>query len=498
MERVLTPAQMSDAEKASEKLGVSLGQLMDNAGTALAWHTALAAREIGAESVMLLCGSGNNGGDGFVCARILNEKGFDVSVKMLCGMPKTPLAKDRFERMTESCGEGIVDDERQSADILIDCVFGTGFHGQLPENIINEFDNAQRGAKLIIACDMPSGIDCMSGLVSNGTLKCGMTVTFHAQKLGMALKPAKGFCGRVITCDIGIPDGWQQLLSDPAEIYSVKEGDIPLPERADHSHKGTFGTALIAAGSRQYIGAAVICSRAALRSGCGIVRLAAPEIAVTAAAVTSPECVYDILSDDDKESCARLAELAGKASAALIGCGLGCTDRTKLMLESMIKNTKNTLVIDADGINCLAEHIDMLKDKNSEIVLTPHIGELARLCGCTVQQAVSGRYALCRGLCEKYGVIVHSKDSTSMTFYSDKVYITDFGNSALAKGGSGDMLAGVIVSLAAQGVLPAEACLLADMIVGISAKRLSRRFSPAYITAADIIAAFGETLAQLQ
>lgn len=502
----LTPEQMRNAEAASERLGVSLRQLMQNAGGRLAEHVALRAKELGARRIFLLCGTGNNGGDGFVCAADLAKHGLEAEVCLVCGEPKSELAVRAFGLLKDggiAVHSGLPNTSRD-ADIIVDCIFGTGFHGEFDDSCKGTLDMLSESRAYKIACDMPSGVDCLRGTAAEGTMRFDETVTFHAKKLGCCLKPAKAYCGRVTVCDIGIPDGWDRYCADGTVISEMLPEQLHalMPIRPEHSHKGTFGRLQLICGSASYIGAAAIASRAALRTGCGIVELAAPAAVIQAIAGFAPECVYTPIPADEDGfiSAAALPELLGHAescTAVVVGCGIGRTEGTKAIVEGLVKNVKKPLVIDADGINQLAKNIDVLRDRNCETILTPHIGELGRLCGVTTTQALSDRYALCHELAGKYGITLHSKDSTSLTFWDKHCAVTDFGCSALAKGGSGDMLAGVIGSMLAQGKLPHEACMLGDYIVGRTAELLCEGSSPAAVTASDMIAEFKHTLTVL-
>lgn len=500
MNRLLTPQQMSQAEKASEALGVSLWELMQNAGAQLARAVERAAARIGAKNILLLCGSGNNGGDGSVCASLLADK-FDISAAYVCGEPKTELAKKAFALIDSEKVKIITENiDFGNADIVVDCIFGTGFHGEFRENIQFLMSRFARSDTYKIACDMPSGVDCLRGKVAAETVKFDETITFHAMKFGMALKPAFSVCGKIEIANIGIPDGWEKYLDDRTSSHEIFGSELHkmLPARPEYSHKGTFGKVLLICGSENYIGAAAICSRAALHTGCGIVNLAAPHSVISIIAASAPECVYTPLETEGGTISSReidkLVELANMHSAVVVGCGIGRSESTRRLVEALVKNVRVPLLIDADGINQLALNIDVLRDKNCEIVLTPHIGELARLSGRTAAEASAERYAICRELSEKYGVTLHSKDATSVTFSNSKATVTNFGCSALAKGGSGDMLAGVIASLLAQGVTAAEACALGDYICGETAEILCEKYSPAAVAASDIINAFKETL----
>lgn len=502
MDRILTPQQMKNAESASAELGVSLWDLMNNAGEALADCVYTLASSDSAEPVRaaVLCGSGNNGGDGFVCARQLEENGLTVTVYLL-GEPKTDLAKRAFTLCEGMDIRRETDDEVYKADFIIDCVFGTGFHGELSTELKELFGRIQDSGAKLIACDCPSGVNCMTGQAAVGTLRCAHTVTFHAAKLGMCLKPARAFCGEVTVRSIGIPAGWEERLADPTRITEPLAYDLhrALPLRPEHSHKGTFGRLLMVCGCESYIGAAAIASRAALRSGCGITELAAPKEVIRTIAGTAPECVYTPLPCDEDgfitaDALPILLARAKNCTAAVIGCGLGQTEGTAAVVEGLVKNLEIPLIIDADGINQLAKNIDVLRDKNCEVLLTPHIGELARLCGVTAAQASADRYALGLELSAKYGVTVHAKDSTTLTFSEGSCRVSNFGCSALAKGGSGDMLAGLTGSMAAQGVPLETACRLGSYIMGRTAELLCEGSSPAAVTATDIIAELRHSL----
>ncbi|MGN0634394.1 MAG: NAD(P)H-hydrate dehydratase [Oscillospiraceae bacterium] len=510
MKRILSANQMRMAEEASDKLGVSLWQLMQKAGSELASAVLSAADKLGAKRVLILCGAGNNGGDGLVCAEHLatDEKDIDdleIIVGMIDGSPRSELSLMAYSLMPGGVTiKHSPDFSDLSADIIVDCVYGTGFHGEFSDEIRRIFDAAENSKAYKIACDMPSGIDCRKGTAAKGTLHCDETVTFHAAKFGMCLKPAREHCGKVTVADIDIPERWVSHCDDDTYMTEIKADLLRtmMPKRPEYSHKGTFGKLLLICGSENYIGAAAICSRAALNTGCGMVNLAAPKSVITSIAIHTPECIYTALPSDEngcisEAAIPRLLELAKTHDAVVLGCGIGQTEDTAKIVEALIKNVEKPMLIDADGINQVAKNIDVLRDKCSEIILTPHIAEISRLFGCTVAETMLNRYNYCRDLTREYGVTLHCKDATSITCRDKRMYITNFGCSALAKGGSGDMLAGVAGSMLAQGKDPEDACMLADYIVGSTAEILCEDYSPAAITATDIINAFKTTLKQL-
>ena len=496
---------MVDCEQRSDKSSVSLAELMDNAAQGLYRAITKAAYRLSAEKgesvrkILILAGKGNNGGDGLVCARLLKESGFDVSVMLVQGKPATDLAKAAFKHLD---GVRIIkDDDEQAAyeifgaDILVDCIFGTGFKGALRESIMPLFSAIRQSPAYKIACDIPSGCNADTGLCDELSVKADMSVTFHKPKVGMALSPAREYCGEVVVCDIGIPQECEILdfiTFEPDEVQLAKL----LPSRPAGAHKGDFGRVLIIAGSENYYGAAAMAANAALRCGAGIVQLAAPKSVITALAGNMYECTY--LPYDENDSPDKLADAVSKASAVLIGCGMGVNDHTRQTLGFVINNAKCPLIIDADGLNCLAGNTDLLKGREHGTILTPHIGELARLCGVDRSTALNDRLKLAMSLAERYGAVVLSKSAGTLIVRKGAVIISNYGNTALSKGGSGDMLAGMVASFAAQRVIEAEAEALACYILGRSAEILSNDMSERGVLARDILEQIPKTLKCLE
>lgn len=501
MERILTPKQMSEAEQSSVKLGVSLEKLMENAGEAFGREILLTAQENMLRNIIILAGNGNNGGDGFVCANFLAESGVIPTVILMCGKPKTELSANSFNKLHKSIkvtdkSSDDFDSILSNAEIIADCVFGTGFHGEIKSDILPYFKAIEKSNAYKIACDCPSGVNCLNGKISDGTLRCEKTVTFHCLKTGLNLHPAKDFCGKITVASIGIPDGWEKNLSFFINKAEKQEIQKLLPHRERNSHKGKYGKLMLICGCEQYMGAAAICTKAALRSGIGIVDLCTPKAAVQSLVSAMPECTFTALQADENgfitaDNTALLIERSEGCSAIVIGCGLGVTEDTKALVHEIIKNALCPVIIDADGINCLSEHIDVLEEKQTEIILTPHPAELSRLCGVTVDEILSDRIGYALKLASKYDITVHAKGTQTITAASDgHCFITDFGNTALSKGGSGDMLAGLIGSFIAQGVSSVDSCLLASCLMGCTAERLAENQSERGIIASDIISAF--------
>ena len=505
---VLTPQQMRDAETAAAAHGVSVSLLMKNAGEALGSRVLNTAERLMKKNVLLICGNGNNGGDGYVAADFLLDSSADITI-IACGPPKTDLSKTAFAGIEGRCEiipfEDALEDTEliDRADIIVDCVFGIGFHGELSDELKRLFMRCALSSAYLISCDCPSGINCLNGRCSSGAFKADETITFHKPKLGMFISPAKEHCGRISTADIGIGDYAGEYAKVKIMRTDAELAASFLPHRPEDSHKGTFGKVVMVCGSLSYPGAALISSEAALRSGAGIVNLCTNIKAVGHAVERMPECTYTVV-DLDENGC--ITEKAADAilssmetaGAAVIGCGLGRTVRTEELVCELIRRAKCPLIIDADGINCLSAHIDVLKEKQTEIILTPHPAELARLCGTDTASVMQDLFGHACKLAEQYNVTVHAKNTQTLTVCKNDCYITDFGCSALAKGGSGDMLAGLIGGLIAQGIDADRACVLADYIMGASAKALCREVSPRGVVAGDIIKRFPRTFYELE
>lgn len=496
MPKILTTEQMGFAEKNSENYGVSLSELMDNAALSLCKEITEIAYKRNLKNVLILVGSGNNGGDGLVCANTLLSNSLNVRIILAQGNPKSELAKaamSRLDKNAEIIPLSEAEVQTKWADIIVDAVFGTGFHGNLPDEIKTLFKAVSKSKAIKFACDLPSGVNAKNGLVSEGTIKCDITVCFHALKLGLLLSPAKAFCGEIHICKIGIPE---QAEAFDFKIKPLTKSLIKslLPSRPDNAHKGTFGKLLCVSGCSEYRGAAAISTSSALRTGVGLVNLCSVEDVITTLSSSIFEATYTKLNSDENgyiscDNTEKIIELSKGASTMLIGCGLGKNAHTISLVKEIIEHTEIPIIIDADGINCLCENINVLKNTKAKIILTPHPAEFARLLGVSVSEFLENRYDLAKQFSEEYKVTVLSKSTQSIALSPDSkdIYLSCIGNSALSKGGSGDLLAGMIASFVAQGSSPISACAIGQFILGRSAELLSERMSKRAVIARDIL-----------
>lgn len=489
-----TPKQTKTIEDNSEKNGVSCRELMENAGGALTMLIYKIGQETDISSgVVFICGSGNNGGDGFVAARLLAESGTAVTVVLACGDPSTELAALEYCELSGVQGVEVLNlndnidkvfSKFASAAVIVDCVFGTGFHGFLPPQIKACFSFAQRSPAIKIAADVPSGADCLKGTVTEGTLKCDYTVTFGFRKIGMLFQPLEEYCGEIIVEGIGFPAKATAGVELLPTLFEENMAVELFPKRVKNSHKGDFGRVLNIAGSAGMSGAAALSTKAALRSGAGLVTLASIETVISRIAAAMPEAMYLVTDKADADTIIKECE---NKNVVALGCGLSVTADTKKLVEKIIKNVTCTIILDADGINCLADSIDIIRDTKAELIITPHAGELARLCSTTPEEAYADRLTLAVNLSREYGVTVVAKGTPTIVAGKGKVYVIPAGNPGLSRGGSGDVLTGIIAAFAAQGLAPVDAAAAGVFVHGAAADIAAEKLSEMGMLPSDVI-----------
>ncbi|MGN1481106.1 NAD(P)H-hydrate dehydratase [Porcipelethomonas sp.] len=506
---VVTPKQMKFLEAESDRNGNTYEMLMEKAGRGLAEKIQEILKSVENEiklDVFFLCGNGNNAGDCFVAQRYLDESGIKSTVAMLCGEPKTDLAKLNFSRMQAQkvfTGKQEIINQLSSGNLklIVDGVFGTGFHGELPGDVKEIFSAAsERG--IVIAVDVPSGGNCSSGYVSDGTMNAVYTYTFAFEKFGMAQYPLKSFCGEIQVIDIGIPEKFTYDFEHKI-IKTTKEfAEKVIPKKRPDSHKGNYGRLLIVCGSEKMPGACIMAAEAAAKSGVGLLKIASVKSVLTSVTNRLPESMLEPMGADEngfisENNFDKIMSAAEKADAVLIGCGLGVTDGTKKLVKELIKNINCPVILDADGINCIADSIDIIKQKKSSIILTPHPAEMGRLCKKSTAEVQSDRLGTAVSFSEKYDATVVLKGAGTVIAENGNVYVNLTGNPGMGKGGSGDVLSGIISSLAAQGISTLNASVLGAYVHGIAGDIAAEKKSMQSMTATDIINELPEAFKQL-
>ncbi len=477
--KVLTVAQIRAAEENAVLNGIfSFDDLMYNAGCRAAERIA-EITDIKGKKITVVCGKGNNGGDGIVVAYRLSCMGAEVFLYFPYGIPVTETA-NRFIGLAEGIPE--VDMISDDTEILVDALFGIGFNREPDDKLSTVIDSMNMCDALKISIDLPSGISADSGAVSKA-FRADYTMTFIALKSCFLLPPASEYCGEYFVIDIGI---------EPSE-YTYLTVEPPVQKkRPKNSHKGDFGKALLITGSYGMCGAQILAARAAAKSGVGLVKafvcdknyatftVSVPE-AVTLPVTTSPQGAPEI-------GYKLLKTALENSDALLLGCGLGRSPYANALVADTLSLTEIPVVIDADGINAVAENIDIIRTVKAPIILTPHSAEMARLCKTDVVDIEANRVEYARGFAQKYGCIVVLKGANTIIASSDgRVYFNITGNSGMSKGGSGDVLAGILVSRLAQGEVPLKAAMSAVWLHGAAGDVAAAKHTKTAMLPSDII-----------
>jgi len=475
---VLTKALIKESEENAVKSGAfSFRELMFNAGSKAA-EIICANFDCNEKKTAVVCGNGNNGGDGFVIARFLYEHGCDVTVIIPCGEPVTENAAHYYNKL------GLIEIKNSfdvEYEIIIDAVFGIGLNRAPNEQLSNMFEKINNSNAVKIAVDIPSGVEADTGKVFTTAVQADFTVTFIALKPCFVLPKGSDYCGKTVVADIGvIPQG---------EGFSVIKEPY-FKKRPHNSHKGDFGTALIMCGSYGMAGAAILATRAALRSGVGIAKCVVCEGIYSAFTAAVPEavCVPVKQSENGTFNEIDIRDISQKTTALLFGCGVGCSEQIQSLLENIIKTSEIPIVLDADGINALCSSINLIKESKAPIIITPHPGEMARLSGKTVAEVEADRINTAREFAIEYGCIVVLKGAdTIVASPKGEIFFNTTGNPGMATGGSGDVLAGILVSLLAQGEDLLEAAKAAVYLHGAAGDRAALKKGERAMLPSDII-----------
>ncbi|MBQ6235397.1 MAG: NAD(P)H-hydrate dehydratase [Clostridia bacterium] len=476
MERIVTAQQAKEGDRAVIASGVSSLALMRTAAEGIA--NAVRERIAGGATVTAICGTGNNGGDGVAAALILHREGIDARI-VLCGDPErcTP---DTAHYLDLAKAEGVpIRSEWEPVQnvILIDALFGVGLNRPIGGEKRALIERMNASGKPIVSADLPSGLHADSGAILGVAVKATCTVTMQAKKTGMLLGLGRALCGEVTV---------QPLYPDESEpeLFFEEERDIAalLPPRPFDSHKGKNGHALLCVGSATYPGAALLSSRAALRGGAGLLSVCTPDpvrpfFAALPEAITVPTG-----TDDWCQAAAKTAKAAMTGKQAIgIGSGAGKGDILPVIEAALKTGTK--LVLDADALNQMAQDRTILGLLHENVVLTPHAGEMARLLQVTVADVLNDPL----GAVKTFPCTTLLKGATTLVHANSKTAFLTFGNPGLAKGGSGDVLTGLITALLAQGLRPFDAARAGAYLLGTSADRAMKLLGERALLASDVI-----------
>lgn len=495
---------MKMAEAAANSNGTSYLRLMENAGCACAKAIRDKYGITGnvSKNVTVVCGRGNNGGDGFVIARKLCEHGCLVTIILAGGTPLSEQSKEMLSRVEQMPINIIGFDANKSSsldallnsDIIVEAVFGIGLSRDVSDVYAELFRYINSSPAKKVSVDVPGGINSDTGEVMGEAIKADFTIAVSCAKPCHVLLPGSLYCGETKVVNIGIMEEEERISGEPAfkSIDDETAKEI-FPVRNPISNKGDYGHVLSICGCKNMAGAAVLAATGAVRGGAGLVTAAFPECAYfpISSKLTSPlllPVAYNESGTFSANSFAEIKKAMKKASAILIGCGLGVNNDTAALLVEVIKNAEAPLVIDADGINIISHNINVLKAAKVPIILTPHPGEMSRLTGKTVQQIQSDRIQTAVDFANEYNVTLVLKGANTVVAspYEKTPFVNTTGNAGMSKGGSGDLLAGVIAAFAAVGMSPEKASMLAVYIHGLAGDIAAEKYSMAGMTPVDV------------
>ncbi|HYH58876.1 MAG TPA: NAD(P)H-hydrate dehydratase [Thermoleophilaceae bacterium] len=490
-------AEMRAADAwAIEEQGVPGVDLMERAGVGLARVTAAAA---GAGPVRVVCGKGNNGGDGLVVARLLREEGREVDVLAVGDLSETKGdARANLDRLPGEAPRPFEAESLSGSGAIVDAMLGTGFDGEPREPVAAAIAAINDTDAPVVACDVPSGVNASTGEVAGDAVRAGVTATFHGPKVGLYVDPGKEHSGRVEVVEIGIPRGAPGagragLISDRVLVL--------VPPRPRSGTKFKSGAVVVAGGARGMTGAPTMAALAAMRTGAGYVQLAVPASTEPTFDQKLMEAMTHGLEDDDGAhtpgGVEQVMALCEKAGALVLGPGIGRTDGAGEWARAVARDAPVPLLIDADGLNAHAGALESLRDRSAPTILTPHEGELGRLLDRESSEVQAQRVACAREAAERSGAIVVLKGDDSIVARPDGVVAVSRGATpALATAGTGDVLSGLCGTLLAKGLDAFEAAAAGVLTHARAGRVAAARVGADHVIAGDVIDAIPEAMAR--
>ncbi len=486
--KIVTAEEMRRIDRICyEQFGIPPSMLMERAGLSVVLAIEQDLGDITNSSFLVLCGQGNNGGDGFVVARDLLEY-TDYVVTILVGDERklseessANLARLRaiggdVRRLGTDLTTGELAELIKSADVVVDALLGVGIKGEIRDPISEVIKLINLYSKYVVSVDLPSGVETDTGAVLGIAVKADMTVTFGLPKPCHVLYPGRELCGKLKVASIGIPRFLRESKQITRQIITKQMVKKILPKRIRNSHKGSYGKVVVIAGSRTYLGAAILTSIAALRVGCGYLQLLTCSPIETLAITKEPGIVVRAVDHEHfMEQDAHIAlQMLQDADAVVIGPGMTCNSDTVNFFKKVVLNLSKPVVIDADGLNCLAQDLEILHEISGSAVLTPHPGEFARLLGKNISE-VRYNYKLVEEFVSKYNVTLVLKGATTIVSTSDGTFFNLTGSTSLSKAGTGDILTGMIAGIVAQGIDVKDASICAVYLHGLAAEHYSSK-----------------------
>ena len=496
MKYYLTGRQMQNADRYTiEQIGIPSMVLMERA--ALGVVEVMEKENLNLSKTLVVCGSGNNGGDGYAIARLLCIKGYKVTVYFVGDEEKrSPENRKQKEIATHYPIEVKQEIENEEYSVIIDAVFGTGLKREISgvyRTVIEQL-NLMSGFK--VAVDLPSGIQDETGIVMGVAFRADLTIALAYAKRGLVMQAEHPYVGTLRIADIGIYD--DAVVTGEPLTYSYEWEDFQnqFPKRKADSHKGSYGKVLLIVGSKGMSGAALLSARAAYATGAGLVQIYTHEDNRIILQETLPEAIVTTYQTFDRE---QVLSLLARADVVGIGCGLGMSEVSKELVECTFRFANVPCVADADALNLIAKDLSVLALKKQPLILTPHMKEMTRLLGCTMQELQQQKVELLDSFVKTYDVTCVLKDARTLVAKENEAfYLNLTGNSAMAKGGSGDVLTGMIAGILAQKTKGYDAACLGVYLHGKSGDYAACQKGQYSVLAGDLVDACGEVLKNIE
>ncbi len=494
MEFLVNALQMKKYDSGTiQQLGIPALVLMERAALCVVEEMERAGYLEG--QILVVCGAGNNGGDGFAVARLLAQRGACVTAAFV-GKEEALSEEARIQKkICENCGIKISTNFRmREYTTIVDAIFGIGLSRAIEEPYFELIEWMNRQPSQIVAVDIPSGVSADTGQVLGTAVRAGLTVTFAYRKIGQLLYPGASYCGKIVCRDIGISAGYFTGDENPSDVFTYTKKDLAgIPKRRPYSNKGTYGKVLLIAGSKGMSGAACLAARSAYRTGCGLVRVFTPESNRQVIQTYLPEAIVtawdgDSFPEQELQTALAWSDVAG------IGPGLGTGEIQRRILTYVLTQYDKPLVIDADGLNLLAKEIEILKKALSPVILTPHVGEMERLTNTKKEVFLKDTVNTVRRFSKEYKAVCALKDARTLVSDGVSTYVNTSGNSGMATGGSGDVLTGIVLGLLSQGMPPFEAASVGVYLHGLAGDEACRKQSAYGMLAGDIAEEVGVVL----
>ena len=473
-----------------EEIGVPSMVLMERA--ALEVVRCMEEEQLDFRKVLVICGSGNNGGDGYAIARLLHLKGHDVTIFFAGNSQKRSEENAQQAKIAAHYEIPVITNlDTEEYSVIIDALFGTGLKREITGHYREILCSVNQMTGEKVAVDLPSGIHDTTGAQMGIAFCADLTVAIAFPKRGLFLQEGNVCAGKILTGDIGISS---ETFSEGTVTFGYEKQDLFLgfPKRKKNSHKGSYGKVLMIAGSKGMSGAAYLSAKAAYAVGAGLVQIYTHEENRVILQQLLPEAIittYDTFDSEQLEKLIQWADLIG------IGCGLGKSDTAERVMQYTLKRALVPCVVDADGINILSKHMEWIEVTNALIVLTPHMKEMSRMLQCSVKELIEQRMEKLHAFVERYKVVCVLKDARTLVAKEHQnTYLNLSGNAAMAKAGSGDVLAGVIVGILAQQCEPYTSACLGVFLHGLAGDMARDKKGAYSVLASDLVAEISSVL----